>query len=136
MTLTLQREPSDENRTFGVLFVDGHFECFVLEDPVRPEKIMSKTAVPPGKYQILRTFSSRFKRILPILLDVPGFSGVRIHPGNTEHDTEGCLLPGVGRAHDRVISSRIAFDRLDQKISAALAQEEVWIYIRQAEGTS
>jgi hypothetical protein len=63
--------------------------------------------------------SNRFKRMLPLLLNVPQFEGVRIHPGNATADTEGCILVGLYRDQDRITSSRIAFDALFGKIAAA-----------------
>jgi hypothetical protein len=94
----------------------------VLEDPDRqlehnPEaKIKSNTAIPRGKYSVIVNQSQRFKRLLPLLVGVPGFEGVRIHPGNTSADTEGCLLPGFTRAVDRVLESKRAFEPLMVKI--------------------
>ena len=102
MLLRLVREPSRDESTHGVLFVDGRFECFTLEDvvrevegqPVTAWKVPRRTAIPAGRYRIDLTMSQRFGRILTILVDVPGFAGVRIHPGNTAVDTAGCILPG------------------------------------------
>jgi len=68
------------------------------------------------------TPSQRFGRPLPLLLNVPGFSGIRIHPGNTIADTEGCLLPGRLRAAQRVGDSRAAFDTLFQQITSAIGR--------------
>lgn len=135
MILTLQRERSDSKRTFGVLFINGIFECFTLEDPVREVKIPGITAIPAGKYEITITHSPKFKRMLPLLIDVPNFEGVRIHPGNKETDTEGCILPGEGRTPDAVVRSRRAFDVIFQKLVAAFGrQERVWIVVNPAEG--
>src|SRR3972149_10690167 len=95
MELLLQRKIFTDKSTIGELFVDGVFECFTLEDVVRDdEKIKKVTAIPDGIYTVLVTWSPRFKRQLPLLIDVPGFDGIRIHPGNTADDTEGCLLVG------------------------------------------
>lgn len=141
MRLTLYREPSIADATLGVLFVDFHWECFVLEDQIREPlehrgllvrdwKVAGNTAIPAGLYRIVITHSARFGRRLPLLEDVPGFSGIRIHPGNTIADTEGCLLPGRLRAAGRVGESRVAFDRLFAKLEAAIARgEEAWIAI-------
>jgi len=112
----------------SVWFVDGHYECFGLEDaireqpgqPVRAWKVPGRTAIPAGRYDLVITHSTRFKQRLPLLLEVPGFEGIRIHPGNTIEDTAGCLLPGRLRAAQRVGESRHAFDRLFRKIDDAL----------------
>jgi Family of unknown function (DUF5675) len=136
MTLRLVREPSRGGATLSVWFVDGHFECFGIEDQIREEagepvaawKVRGQTAIPAGRYRVTVTDSARFGRRLPLLVDVPGFTGVRIHPGNTIADTEGCLLPGRVRASGRVSESRIAFDRVFAKIAEALGRrEDVWI---------
>jgi hypothetical protein len=135
VNLRLVREPSFAGATLGVLFVDGRFECFVLEDvirecagPVASWKVPGKTAIPSGRYRVIITQSARFRRRLPLLVGVPGFTGIRIHPGNTIEDTEGCLLPGRFRAAQRVGDSRLAFEALFLKIDQAAARgEAIWI---------
>lgn len=134
MTLTLHRQPSFEETTLGTLFVDGVKECDTLEDLVRPpgEKVYGKTAIPPGRYQVRVTLSPRFGVQMPELLEVPGFSGVRIHPLNTAAETEGCI--GVGTVADArtIVRSRAAYDALLPKIERACAEGECWIDIRSA----
>lgn len=100
----------------GDLSVNGRFECFTLEDLERQKKIPGETAIPKGTYQILLTMSPRFHRVLPLLVNVPGFDGIRIHPGNTDKDTEGCILVGTGIVNGALTSSRVAFDRLYLKL--------------------
>jgi hypothetical protein len=132
MDLRLVRDICGEACTLGQLRVDGVFECFTLEDVARPdgEKIHGRTAIPEGRYQIIVNRSPRFRRDLPLLLNVPNFEGVRIHPGNTHEDTEGCILPGRRRTQTSVLESRPAFDALLAKISAAIgAGERIWIEI-------
>lgn len=132
MTIRVIREPSVDGATLSVWYVDGTFECFGCEDeirevagqPVDAWKVHGKTAIPAGKYHVVITPSQRFKRRLPLLLNVPGFTGIRIHPGNTIEDTEGCLLPGKLRAAQRVGDSRAAFNALFAKIQAAIARGE------------
>lgn len=70
------------------------------------------TAIPMGTYDVIMTMSARFGRLLPLVIDVPGFAGIRFHPGNTEKDTRGCILPG--REHDagKVWQSVLACDEL------------------------
>lgn len=135
MKLTLSRRPSANGATIGNLTVNGKHECYTCEDVVRPdgEKVPGKTAIPAGTYRVVITQSPRFNRRLPILLDVPGFEGVRIHPGNTAEDTEGCILPGRGFLPDRVTQSVLAFDALFAKLEQAeAAREDVWIEIKPA----
>ncbi|MBA2413203.1 MAG: hypothetical protein H0V63_10320 [Burkholderiaceae bacterium] len=127
MNLILTRAPSHKGATIGNFTVDGVFECFTCEDAVRDgPKVHGQTAIPAGEYVVVITMSPRFKRPLPLLVDVPGFSGIRIHSGNTSADTEGCILPGVSLGADgvSVIGSRRAFDSLYNKISAAIRRGE------------
>ena len=121
MELLLQRKIFTDKSTIGELFVDGVFECFTLEDVVRDdEKIKKVTAIPDGIYTVLVTWSPRFKRQLPLLINVPGFDGIRIHPGNTDKDTDGCILVGNTRGKDFIGESRIAFDNLYKKLISTL----------------
>jgi hypothetical protein len=127
--LLLDRKEYDKDSTLGDLYLDGVFECVTLEDQVREgPKVKGETAIPEGTYEVLLTHSPRFKRTLPLLVDVPGFDGIRIHPGNTADDTEGCLLVGenVSNVSGKpfLIHSRAAFDRLYQKLVAAAARRE------------
>lgn len=119
MMLTLVREPSANGCTFGVLFVNGVFECHTLEDVVRAQKIAGETAIPAGVYAVEITASPKFGRRLPLLLNVPNYSGVRIHAGNQSRDTEGCILPGRGRNGDALTQSMLAFSELFRKIERA-----------------
>lgn len=82
MVLKLQRTKEVNNATLGELFADGTFVCYTLEDKIRLEKIKHETCIPAGIYTIEMTYSPTFKKILPLLLNVPGFYGIRIHPGN------------------------------------------------------
>lgn len=112
MDLRLERAPTRDERTFGRLFLDDLFYCHTIEDAMRPEKIPGRTAIPLGRYLVRVTPSRRFKRRLPELIDVPQFVGIRIHPGNTIADTEGCILPGLVRTPVGVAKSRLAFEPL------------------------
>lgn len=117
------------------------FECYCLEDTDRglesdmrieqilAMKIYGKTAIPKGKYEVVISYSERFKKMLPLLLNVPGFEGIRIHPGNTESDTEGCLLPGLDRSFDSVLESRKAFSSVMASILQYLKTEKVYLEI-------
>ena len=113
MTLRLIREPSTLGATLGVLFVDGVFACFTLEDQLRDDgKIAHETAIPAGHYEVRLTHSQRFQRIMPEVLNVPNFTGIRIHQGNTTGDTSGCILVGQDRGVAMVLQSRRAFEQL------------------------
>lgn len=139
MNLTLIRRWFTDRSTTGELFLEGEQarQCCTLEDPVRQgPKVPGETAIPAGRYQVLVTHSARFKRPLPLLVNVPGFEGVRIHPGNAPCDTEGCILVGRTMAPDRVLRSREAFGALFPRIQAAVDTGPVWLTIleRRADG--
>jgi hypothetical protein len=119
MVITVKRLYKTENSTIGEMLIDGVFECFTLEDKERPIKIKGETAIPKGTYRVIINESNRFKRLLPLLIDVPNFEGVRIHSGNSNHDTEGCILVGQTRNKNYIGQSRKAFDKLFKKMQAA-----------------
>lgn len=124
MKLKLKRQDYSDSRTIGRLSIDGEDFCWTLEDAVRTgPKVYGKTAIPAGTYAVKLTMSPRFARILPLLIDVPGFDGVRIHPGNTAADTEGCLLVGTGRTNDAITGSRDAFNALMARLEHAAGIE-------------
>lgn len=136
MKLHVHRYLFNERATIGKLDVDGEFFCYTLEDADRKleeggQKVFGKTAIPRGIYPVKITLSNRFKRELPLLVGVPQFEGVRIHPGNKPEDTEGCLLVGSAVVNDEFISnSRIAFDRLFERIRTALSVGDgVWVEV-------
>lgn len=130
MMLLLERFQFTENSTIGKLSINGVQQCFILEDTDRHleeypnAKIRGQTAIPRGEYKIIVDYSPRFRRELPRLLDVPGFEGVRIHPGNVPADTEGCLLPGQKYGVDCVEHSRDAFYWIFPLIDAAYIKGE------------
>lgn len=124
MELIITRRWYTEESTIGDLTIGGAHECYTLEDRVRARKVYGRTAIPAGRYVVTVSRSNRFRRDLPEILDVPGFTGVRIHPGNTSTDTEGCILVGAFRADDRLGNSRVAFDKLFTKIDRAVNDGE------------
>lgn len=125
MKLTVTRTTRTSKSTIGRLAIDGTDFCWTLEDTVRTgPKVWGQTAIPAGTYKVLLTESPRFKRILPLLVNVPEFDGVRIHPGNKPEDTDGCILVGLGRADDFITDSRAAFDVLFARLQAAAARGE------------
>ena len=113
MNLELQRLYHLKQCTIGTLSIDGLFVCYTLEDIVRPPgvKIPGDTAIPEGEYRVIVDWSNRFQRFMPKLLDVPGFEGIRIHPGNTHKDTSGCILVGMEKdiEHERILKSKDAY---------------------------
>jgi hypothetical protein len=131
MDLKITRKEFTEESTIGDFLIDGEFFCYVLEDIVREVgvKVPSKTAIPEGKYKVIIDQSTRFRRAMPHVLDVPGFDGIRIHAGNTSKDTEGCPLLGFTKSRDCVGQSRLAFNQLFDKLYMALRDEECWLTI-------
>lgn len=118
MKIRLVREVFSKKSTIGTLYVNGLKFGYTLEDVDRklednPEgKVYGKTAIPRGLYEVIIDYSNRFKCQMPRLLDVPGFTGIRIHPGNTDADTDGCILVGAGMGKDTIFSSRVTYNRL------------------------
>lgn len=119
----------------GMLYADGAFLCWTLEDVFReiaPDgsgKIAGKTAIPFGEYEVAVDRSARFNRLLPRLLNVPHFEGVRIHAGNTAADTEGCILVGLDKGVDCLSRSQLALQELMDKLAAGLQEGPVRIGI-------
>lgn len=130
MELLLIRDTFTQESTQGTLYIDDQQVCFTLEDTDRKleidptKKIHGKTAIPIGTYKVTYEPSPRFKKNLPRLHNVPGFSGVLIHPGNTAADTEGCILVGNSRSPNAVGSSRAAFATVEKAIKTAWEDKE------------
>lgn len=116
MKITVKRIFCGSDYTIGHMFLDGKYFCDTLEDTVRKVKIYGQTAIPVGTYRVIKTMSKRFGKILPQICNVPGFTGVRIHSGNTADDTEGCILVGQNKIKGRVINSRIVMNQLMAKL--------------------
>lgn len=137
MELLLQREGVTDKSTYGTLsLIKGSpvFFCYTLEDVVRAVKIPKKTAIPAGRYRVILTLSNRFKKILPLLVNVQGFAGVRLHGGNTSENTEGCPLLGTVRNDkDRISNCAPAVNAIIQLMKAAQARkEDVFIEVKNA----
>ena len=116
MELKLNRIFLGSSATIGELYVDGEHIADTLEDRVRPEgeKIYGKTAIPEGTYEMVLSYSPRFKKILPEILNVPNFTGIRIHSLNKAEESEGCI--GVGKWNGKdtnwISNSRKTFNKL------------------------
>ncbi len=137
MELKLIRKIFSDKSTIGDLYIDGIYQCRILEDKdhslysymsiidINKIKVFGETAIPYGEYQIIISKSNRFSQLLghdvflPELLNVPGYQGVRIHSGNRPEDTEGCLLCGVTYGVDTVSESRKAFEEVFEKLKTA-----------------
>lgn len=116
MELKLNRIFLGSSATIGELLVNDKHLCDTLEDRVRPEgeKVYGKTAIPEGTYEVKLTYSPRFKKILPEILNVPNFSGIRIHSLNKAEESEGCIGVGEWNGKDTnwISNSRKAFNKL------------------------
>lgn len=130
-TIFIKRKVFTDLSTIGELSFDNEPLGYTLEDTVRKDgvKVYGKTAIPAGKYEVVISFSNHFQKLLPLLLNVPGFEGVRIHSGNRPEDTEGCLLVGKEKGVDVVTDSRTAFNELMPKIEEALKSRKVYVSI-------
>lgn len=136
MELRLERKYRNNNYCIDKLYIDGKYFSDVLEDPdrgltdtmsleeIKKIKIKGNTCIPYGTYNITITYSPRFKKNLPLLNNVKGFDGIRIHSGNKPQDTEGCLLPGFNKVKGQVIDSRVTTDKLIAQIQQALNKGE------------
>ena len=141
MKITVNRFVSDGDTTLSEISFDGKFECFGLEDEYRLEKVASETRIPAGVYVIgLRTwggfhakysrhpsYSAIHKGMLEVM-DVPNFTGILIHVGNTDDDTAGCLLVGlIANSQEGNISignSRVAYIKFYKKVLVAIENDE------------
>lgn len=139
--LFLKRTTFTEQSTIGELSIEKNHECFILEDYDRKltkensidfinrVKIFSLTCIPYGRYEIVISFSNRFKCLMPLLVGVPGWEGVRIHWGNWAKDTEGCLIVGKTKGNNYVGSSREEYSSLLGKLQELCSKGKVFINI-------
>ena len=141
MKLKLNRIALRKTYTIGKLYIDGKYFCDTLEDTVRDtnksgkfdngeKKVKGKTAIPYGTYEIKWTYSPRFKKYTPQLMNVPQFEGIRIHAGNSSTDTEGCLLLGENKKVGIVLNSRATINKFYQIIKEACSNGKVTIEIK------
>jgi hypothetical protein len=131
----IRDDDPDQPHNVGTMLIDGKHFGETLEDKDRfleagETKVPNDTAIPRGRYRVILSDSERFRRVMPEVLDVPGFSGVRIHGGNTTADTSGCVLLGSVRTAGGVASCHGINERLIDRIGEALGDnEEVWLEI-------
>ncbi len=124
--------------TMGRLYINGDFFAYTLEDQCRglmgdcTKKVPGNTCIDPGNYEIILSYSNRFKKYLPLLLNVPCFEGIRIHGGNSIADTEGCIIVAANSNHkDRVWNCSGIMNSLMAKLKAVEKREKVFISISQ-----
>ncbi len=142
MKLKLERFYSTNEATLGSLSINDKFECYTLEDEYREKKVHSETRIPAGTYQIklqmhgtmTGKYAKRFPEIHEGMLwlqDVPNFTTIYIHIGNTDDDTSGCILVGstYSKENMRISASTVAYLKLYPKVVEALKREDVFIEI-------
>ena len=124
MRLTLIRIANKPTYTIGKLYIDGVYFCDTLEDvdrglddsmeekEIKAKKIKGQTAIPTGIYTVKITYSPKYKKLMPLVDNVKGYQGIRIHSGNTHKDTSGCLLVGKNKEVGKVLESRKTFNAL------------------------
>lgn len=129
MRITLVRIANRPTYCIGKLYVDGKWFCDTIEDVDRglddamteeeviKRKVKGETAIPTGIYQVLLTYSPKYKRIMPLISNVKGYSGIRIHSGNTSKDTEGCLIVGKNTKVGMVTDSRNTYNALFKRLN-------------------
>lgn len=142
MELILERKYRNADSTEGNLYVNGKWFCHVVEDVVRAKpgqwkkelKVYAKTAIPYGRYRVLVTYSPKFKRLLTAILDVPDFTGIRIHSGTSHKSSAGC--PIISKVADdgdgtrnRLVKDDRAMNELCDMVLKAQKKEKVWIEI-------
>lgn len=137
MKLTLKRIALRPTYTIGKLYINGEYFCDTIEDKVidvdksgkfdgNEKKVYSESAIPYGTYNVEITLSPRFKRFLPELLDVPHFTAIRIHSGNTAEDSHGCIIVGKNKVVGKVLDSRIYEKKLTEMLKG---QKDIQITI-------
>lgn len=142
MKIELHRKWRRKGYSIGILYINGQRICETLEDEdrslssdmslsdIKAKKIKGETAIPLGCYQVVYTYSPRFKKMLPLLMSVPGYEGIRIHSGNKAKDTEGCILCGRNTEVGTVTNSRYWTNKVNAMIERATKnKEEVTISI-------
>lgn len=124
MEIRVKRIARKDGYTIGKMYINGAYFCDTLEDTDRGlnsamsvDEIISKkrkgiTAIPTGEYDVILSFSPKFKRVLPLLLNVKGYEYIRVHHGNFPSSTDGCLLVGENKIKGQIINSRATLEKL------------------------
>ncbi len=129
MEIEVTRREFTDRYTVGDLYIDGDFFCNTLEDTVREPgiKIPKETAIPGGRYELRMTYSQRFKKVTPQVMNVQNFEGIRLHPGVNETHSEGCLLLGIDSRSGWLIKSRDTYNDFIAEIERV--KEPIYITI-------
>ena len=141
MELLVVRYHKKPSYTIGKLYINGVYFCDTLEDTdrgladamplsqIQAAKRKGTTAIPTGRYVLELTVSPRFGRLLPVVVSVKGFEGIRIHRGNTAADTEGCILVGENKAVGKVLNSAKTEERLVERLCEAKCREKMYLTV-------
>ncbi len=138
MELLIKRKEPYDDRTIGHFSINGNLFSYALEDTDRNLesggiKIPKETAIPKGRYKVVINRSNRFQRMMPEILDVPQFTGIRIHDGVGPENTEGCPLIShqmeIREGKHWLIRNKEAFNTFFIRLEEALKTEEVWIEV-------
>ncbi|MFP9099197.1 DUF5675 family protein [Flavobacterium sp. RHBU_24] len=139
MEIRVERSVFTENQTLGKMFVGGDFYAYTLEDKDRglngdcAKKIKTKTAIDYGRYQVVLAYSNRFKKYLPLLLNVKCFEGILIHGGNSHENTEGCILVGTdGDMKTKIWNCASKVNGLVALLKKYEKKEKIWIEVVKA----
>lgn len=128
MRLTLMRIANRPTYCIGRLYIDGDYFCDTLEDTdrglrdemsleeIKEKKVKGETAVPTGVYNVILNYSPKYKKTMPLIQNVKGYEGIRIHSGNTDKDTEGCILVGKNKVVGKVVDSRATYEALFKRL--------------------
>ena len=127
MKIKVDRIYKGESYTIGKMYLNGEYFCDTLEDAIRPVKIPNETAIPAGTYKVEVTYSPRFKRNLPLLVDVPNYTGIRIHNGSNKDHTSGCILVGFNTSKVKLTDSRKISDQLTNLLKSLSEPIEIEI---------
>ena len=139
MELTLVRSVINPKSTLGKLYLNSDFFAYTCEDKLRHQngdcskKVKNETAIDASIYEVVLSFSNRFNKYLPLLLNVQCFDGIRIHGGNTDADTEGCILIGAqGDMESRIWNCTGKVASLVAAMKAVEKKEKIWLEIVEA----
>jgi Family of unknown function (DUF5675) len=131
MDIEITRRWLTDKTSIGEMFINGKFFSYTLEDRVRSMgiKVSGQTAISPGSYPLIIDYSQRFGKYMPHLIGVANFDGIRIHSGNTDADTSGCILLGQERGTDVVMMSRLAFSEFMAKVAVQSGMNDAGIVL-------
>lgn len=128
MKILIERIANRDTYCIGKMYINGEYfcdtledrdrglDCFMTEEEIAKIKVYGQTAIPIGMYRLILNYSPKYKKVMPLLLDVKGYSGIRIHSGNTDKDTLGCILVGQNKVVGQVINSRVTYNALYKRL--------------------